>query len=170
MDETIGSDVAERRRMAVRAFLAKHRITPKELGRRGGFNPNSIYNFLNRISRSLSATTLEQMVAAVPGATADDLLVPGVALKGRRVRPIVGDRIREPRHATRGRGSAARCPQGPGGLDASNTPQPQAGSRQNRAAGAAPVRPGLMTISEAKLALGATFGVSPAMVEIVIRG
>lgn len=46
---SVGRDTAERRRTAVLEFLRKHGVTPKELGRRGGFNPNSIYNFLKGI-------------------------------------------------------------------------------------------------------------------------
>ena len=68
-------DTADQRRAILREFLRKHRIKPKELGRRGGFNPNSIYNFLKGVSDSLSVGTLERMVSAIPGATADDLLV-----------------------------------------------------------------------------------------------
>ena len=71
----LGSDLADRRRIVVREFLRKHGLTPKQLGRRGGFNPDSIYNLLNGVSGSLSAGTLKRMLAAVPGATADDLLL-----------------------------------------------------------------------------------------------
>lgn len=114
----------------------------------------------------MSAGTLERMVSAIPGATADDLLVLGSSGRAADRRSTVGP-VSGSRHAVREPDSLARCPsepieQGANGAASSSGIQPAAES----AAGLH--RP--LTIAEAKLGLGAAFGISPAMVEIRIRG
>ena len=65
---------ANRWRQALLCLLAKHQLSPAGLARRiGAPNPNAIYNFLNRISHSLSQVTLERICVALPGTGMDDL-------------------------------------------------------------------------------------------------
>ena len=65
---------ANRWRQALLRLLAKHQLSPAGLARRiGAPNPNAIYNFLNRISHSLSQVTLERICVALPGTGMDDL-------------------------------------------------------------------------------------------------
>jgi hypothetical protein len=155
-------NAAEQRREFLRAFLRKHGVKPKQLGRRGGFNPNAIYNFLKGISGSLSMRTVERMLSAIPGATADDLLVlshPQEAAnrvpKPSRVSSPLHP-LREPRRCAGSAESRDKKTED-GGLSSSLEAKPKDKLRCS-------------TIAEAKLALGAAFGVAPEMVEITIRG
>lgn len=73
------SDVAsadtDRRRAALRRILMERGLTPSELARRAGLStPNSLFNFLNGHSQSISLRVLEQILTALPDLSADDLL------------------------------------------------------------------------------------------------
>jgi len=157
-----GRGLADRRRAVVREFLHKHGLTPKALGRRGGFNPNCIYNFLNGVTGSLSAGTLERMLAAVPGATADDLLVLTSVRAEKRSSPrLPSPQVPQPRSPK----LSARCRSDK--QIGQNTAKSATTSTEARGAMSTPRH---LTIAEAKRALAETFGVPPSMVEITVRG
>ena len=68
------SHAAERRRQALRRFLARHDLTPTDLAHRAGMNtPNAIYNFLKGRSDSLSQRTIERILATFPGTPVTDV-------------------------------------------------------------------------------------------------
>ena len=161
------SGLSEQRRVVLRAFLLKHGLTPKEVGRRGGFNPNAIYNFLNRISGSLSAGTLERVLSAVPGATADDLLVP--APPGQRGEPSpCGNLLTKPqRHSRRTKCQTLFSCQ-MDGMDVSDPTMPPGPLPTKNVTGKTSFQR-RRAIAEAKARLGATFGVPEGRVEIMIR-
>jgi transcriptional regulator with XRE-family HTH domain len=58
---------AGRRRDALRAVLVRRDLTPSELARLADVKANSLYNFLNERSHSLSSETLERLAAVLPG-------------------------------------------------------------------------------------------------------
>lgn len=65
---------ADRRRRALRDLMARHALTPTELAKAAGMpSPNAIYNFLQGRTDSLSQTTIERIVAAIPGAVVAEL-------------------------------------------------------------------------------------------------
>lgn len=62
--------LAERRRRALRRFMAEHQLVPKDWAKNAGLpNANSIYNFLAGRSKSLSQDTYERLARVVPGTT-----------------------------------------------------------------------------------------------------
>ena len=68
-------EMAEDRRKALRKALADRDMTPTDLARRCGWNyPNKIYNFLNGISQSLGVETYQEIEAALPGTTMQELM------------------------------------------------------------------------------------------------
>jgi SOS-response transcriptional repressor LexA len=74
--KSLEADVeAHKRREAFQAFMRAHDITDiAAWARRAGLpNANAVYNFLRGRSRSLSAPTLEKLVAVVPEAKPGDL-------------------------------------------------------------------------------------------------
>ncbi len=65
---------AQARRVAFKTVMNRAAVTPTELARLAGLsNPNSIYNFLNGRSSSLSQATMESILAALPGVTQEVL-------------------------------------------------------------------------------------------------
>jgi hypothetical protein len=66
---------AERRRAALRRFLAAHDITPTDLAKQVGLpTPNAIYNHLNGHSASLGLETIERILRAFPDTGFEDLI------------------------------------------------------------------------------------------------
>ena len=65
---------ADRRRRALDAVLRKADMTPTDVARAAGFSANTLHNFRNGISASLSQKTLEKMAQVIPGATIADLM------------------------------------------------------------------------------------------------
>lgn len=76
---------AERRRRALRAFMAAHEISAAQWARDAGLKtPNSLYNFLNGLSDSLASKTLEALARA-KGVTVDQLIGDSVAQSKRDI-------------------------------------------------------------------------------------
>lgn len=66
---------ADKRRRALRRFMAEKETNPAEWARAAGLShANSLYNFLNGHSNSLSQETLEQLASVYPGTTISDLI------------------------------------------------------------------------------------------------
>ena len=75
MSTTARAD-ADRRRAVLRELLKRHGIRPAELARRAGLlRTNTIYNFLNGHSSSLSQSTIEKIVASFADGSADGLII-----------------------------------------------------------------------------------------------
>jgi transcriptional regulator with XRE-family HTH domain len=66
-------DPAERRRRALRSFLAREGLKVAEVARVAGVNANSLYNFLRGRSGSLSVQTLEALSRAYHTVSISDL-------------------------------------------------------------------------------------------------
>ena len=99
----VGINKAEVRRAALRRALAAANMTPSEAARAAGFTtPNSIFNFLNERSSSLSQNTIERLASVIPGSsiaslTGNDQATPMTStITGVQVRAIAeAGRMRE---------------------------------------------------------------------------
>ena len=79
---------ADVRRAALKRAMAHHGVTPTDLARKCGWkNANLIYNFLNGISKTLAATTYQQMAQNLPGTTMQELM--GEKAKGKISDPVL---------------------------------------------------------------------------------
>ncbi len=67
--------LAETRRALLRQAMQERGLNPTDLARKAGMpSPNSIYNFMSGISKSLNTATYQAIVAQMPGLTLSDLL------------------------------------------------------------------------------------------------
>lgn len=70
----VNRNLAEVRRRSLRQFMDAHDLEPAGWARMAGLpNANSLYNFLNGHSQSLSQETARRLADAVPGAIVSDL-------------------------------------------------------------------------------------------------
>lgn len=70
----VNRNLADVRRRALRQFMDAHELEPAAWARMAGLpNANSLYNFLNGHSYSLSQDTARRLADAVPGAIVSDL-------------------------------------------------------------------------------------------------
>jgi hypothetical protein len=85
--------IYKRRRTALEAFMLRHDLKPAEWARSAGLSTaNSLYNFINGHSRTLSQETLERLASAVPGATVTEIIgeTPATGVKAATVAVRVG--------------------------------------------------------------------------------
>jgi len=66
--------MANQRREAFLAFMSENKLNPRQWSRMAGLTqPNSIYNFLNGGSRSLSIETAQRLADVIPNTSVGDL-------------------------------------------------------------------------------------------------
>lgn len=69
-----GKSAADRRRKALKKFMIERGLRPADIANRCGWpSANSIYNFVNGISSSLSISSYQDIVKAIPGVTLEEL-------------------------------------------------------------------------------------------------
>lgn len=73
-DTAAAATSAQRRRFALAVLLRELRLTPADLARMVGCQPNAFYNFLNGRSAALSLDTIERILMAFPNVTFEDLV------------------------------------------------------------------------------------------------
>ena len=80
----------ERRRASFKRFMSKHGLKPAEWAKKADLpNANSIYNFLNGHSDSLSQRVLEGLIRVVPGTNIHDVIGGGPDRSGTANVPLL---------------------------------------------------------------------------------